>query len=411
MIGRSQASNLSGMLTSIGDTIGEMGEPGKQYVDTFRRTMAPEIDTESSASMKEYALWARRNGYDDEAVRYENMAIERQKTEQMQQFKQANLKDSSIMRNIHGVDTSNFTDEQKAAVQKAYDLAEQRMNQRGADYEGGKGTEGSDMTNVLLAEDAAQLKLARELQAHAITVQKEQDRLAEQAAAGQIMPADSLPEREYQAYLRQMEAAIGDAGKKQVNANWEKRFDAHRKTVESGAEAQAVLDVAETVAHLAYSDKDKTLGFIDGPVSDWMSENEGLVTAAADATQKALAGNPEYIKASEADRKAIAEKVFKDYLKKISPEFRKSDTEARYDAIAQQGQALYEQQFANRAWKQGLEAGGPVYRKAIEDRFRGKEPTTEELMEFNEEWDRAAMNRAKTSPSSPTNKILNAGPY
>ena len=31
MVGRSQASNLSGMLTSIGDTIGEMGGPGNQY--------------------------------------------------------------------------------------------------------------------------------------------------------------------------------------------------------------------------------------------------------------------------------------------------------------------------------------------------------------------------------------------
>ena len=39
MAGRSQASNLSGMLT--GDTIGEMGGPGRQYVDTLRRTAAP----------------------------------------------------------------------------------------------------------------------------------------------------------------------------------------------------------------------------------------------------------------------------------------------------------------------------------------------------------------------------------
>ena len=35
------ASNLSGMLGSIGDTLGKMGDTGNQYVDTFRRSMAP----------------------------------------------------------------------------------------------------------------------------------------------------------------------------------------------------------------------------------------------------------------------------------------------------------------------------------------------------------------------------------
>lgn len=411
MAGRSQASNLGGLLTSIGDTVGQMGGAGHQYVDTFRRTMAPKVDAEDSTSLKEYSLWARRNGYQDEANRYETMAIERQKVEGMQAFKQANLTDSTIMRKIHGIDTSEMTEAQKAALDEAYNLAEQRMNQRGADYEGGKGTEGADMTNTLAAEDAARVKLARDIEAHNITVQQELDRQAEQAAKGQLMPADSLPEKEYANYERAMAAAIGTAGRAAVNEAFKPKFDAHRKTVESGAKAQAVLDVTETVAHLANLDKDKTLGFIDGPVSDWMEENQELVTAAADATKEALAGNPEYIKANEQGRKAIAEKVFKDYLKQISPTFREADAGARYDLIAEQGQALYEQQFANRFWRQGLEAGGPVYRKAIEDRFRGQEPTTEQLMEFNEEWDRQAVNRSKNSPSSPTNKILNSGPY
>lgn len=411
MAGRSQASNLGGLLTSIGDTVGQMGGAGNQYVDTFRRTMAPKVDTENSASLKDYSLWARRNGYQDEASRYESMAIERQKVEGMQAFKQANLNDSTIMRKIHEVDTSEMTEAQTAALDEAYNLAEQRMNQRGADYEGGKGTEGSDMTGFLAAEDAARVKLARDIDAHNITVQKEKDRRAGQAADGQMMPSDWLPEKEYASYERAMETARTDAGRAKVNETFKPLFDAHRKTIESGAKAQAVLDVTETVAHLARLDKDKTLGFIDGPVSDWMEKNQELVTAAADASKEALAGNPEYIKADEQGRKAIAEKVFKDYLKQISPAFKEANTEARYDLMAEQGQALYEQQFANRFWIQGLEAGGSVYRKAIEDRFRGQEPTTEQLMEFNEWWDKRAVNRSKSSTSSPTSKILNSGPY
>ena len=67
---RSQAANLSGMLTSIGDTLGSMGDTGNQYVDTFRRLQAPEADMNDSASLLRYADWARRNGYDDEAKQY-----------------------------------------------------------------------------------------------------------------------------------------------------------------------------------------------------------------------------------------------------------------------------------------------------------------------------------------------------
>lgn len=86
MAGRSQASNLTGMLTSIGDTIGEMGEPGRQYVDTFRRTMAPTPKMDSSVSLNEYSQWARRNGYEDEANRYMVLA-EKQREEEMARAK------------------------------------------------------------------------------------------------------------------------------------------------------------------------------------------------------------------------------------------------------------------------------------------------------------------------------------
>jgi hypothetical protein len=58
------------MLGSIGDTLGKMGDTGNGYVDTFRRTMAPDLNTDDSKSIMNYAEWARRNGYDDEAKQY-----------------------------------------------------------------------------------------------------------------------------------------------------------------------------------------------------------------------------------------------------------------------------------------------------------------------------------------------------
>ena len=88
MAGTSQASNLTGMLGRIAGTVGEMGEPGRQYIDTFRRTMAPTPKMDDSTSLTEYAKWARRNGYDEEADRYMLLAY-RQKEVEKQEAKDA----------------------------------------------------------------------------------------------------------------------------------------------------------------------------------------------------------------------------------------------------------------------------------------------------------------------------------
>ena len=84
MVGRSQSKQLIGLLTSIGDTIGEMGGPGNQYIDTLRRTMAPTPKMDDSTSLTEYAKWARRNGYDEEADRYMALAYKQKEVEKQE---------------------------------------------------------------------------------------------------------------------------------------------------------------------------------------------------------------------------------------------------------------------------------------------------------------------------------------
>jgi hypothetical protein len=69
------------MLTSIGDTIGEMGGPGNQYVDTLRRSMAPKVEMNDSTSLESYANWARRNGYDEEADKYLALSYKQKEVE------------------------------------------------------------------------------------------------------------------------------------------------------------------------------------------------------------------------------------------------------------------------------------------------------------------------------------------
>ena len=82
--GRSQAGHPPGLPGSIGDTIGEMGAPGEQYVDTFRRSMAPTPKMDDSSSLQEYATWARRNGYNEEADKYMALALRQKEVEKVE---------------------------------------------------------------------------------------------------------------------------------------------------------------------------------------------------------------------------------------------------------------------------------------------------------------------------------------
>lgn len=56
------------MLTSIGDTIGQMGEPGRAFTENIRTLSAPQLDMENPQSMKAYAEYLRRNGKEQEAI-------------------------------------------------------------------------------------------------------------------------------------------------------------------------------------------------------------------------------------------------------------------------------------------------------------------------------------------------------
>lgn len=84
----SRARDLTGLLTSIGDTAGKFGDTGQQYVKTLRRSFAPKPDMNDSASLLEYAEWARRNGLEKEAQQYLLLGY-RQKEKETQLAKEA----------------------------------------------------------------------------------------------------------------------------------------------------------------------------------------------------------------------------------------------------------------------------------------------------------------------------------
>jgi len=119
MAGTSQASNLTGMLTSIGDTIGEMGEPGRQYVQTLRDTFAPNLDMDSPDSMQAYGEYLRRNGRHEEAM----AMMQNAQTRKMALRK--NEGQSKIMAAAKNVATMPEGPAKDAAIDKISKLAQQ----------------------------------------------------------------------------------------------------------------------------------------------------------------------------------------------------------------------------------------------------------------------------------------------
>ena len=103
---RSQAANLSGLLSDIGGTLGKMGEPGQQYVDTFRRLQAPDVDMNDADSLLNYANYARRNGYDEEAKQYLALGAAQQKLQQKKSYENSIANDTQKLR---GYNTSLST--------------------------------------------------------------------------------------------------------------------------------------------------------------------------------------------------------------------------------------------------------------------------------------------------------------
>lgn len=88
MAGRNQSVNLQGMLGDIANTVGSLAEPYDFVSDTIRNVARPSVAMDDSASLTKYAAWARRNGLDEEAARYEALAY-RQKEVERELAKQA----------------------------------------------------------------------------------------------------------------------------------------------------------------------------------------------------------------------------------------------------------------------------------------------------------------------------------
>lgn len=137
MAGSDQSANLSGMLSQMNNTIGQMGEQnGKLLGGVIANMNMPEVDPSNPQSMYKYAEWARANGKPQEAMMMQQQAHAAEKEMRAKAMQQAK---AGMVGKYHSAVKAG------EGEQKAYD----DLVQFGANA-------GEDMTRVIDQIDASE---------------------------------------------------------------------------------------------------------------------------------------------------------------------------------------------------------------------------------------------------------------
>lgn len=196
----SQAANLTGLLSGIGNTIGSMGGPGNAMIDNVRTLNAPNIDPNDPASMRAYAEWAMRNGDRQTAQQYQLAAG---KLEQEQGARKAATDSAGFQRSLNKLEEARAQalqnaggDKQaEAQINSQYDTAANavsgKMNQMSSQY--GLDTSGTQMLENAQGRRAVTEQLVSEIKSEKNSGRRAQlQRLLTGVESGMVSPQDAI---------------------------------------------------------------------------------------------------------------------------------------------------------------------------------------------------------------------------
>jgi hypothetical protein len=258
MAGRSQASNLTGMLSGIGDTIGQMGEPGRQYVDTFRRSMAPKPDMSSASSLEEYAQWARRNGYDEEADKYMALSY-KQKEVEKQEAKDKALGNAMVEAGQAGalgerLGSEGFTDGVDQQVAKLNGMLEKHKDNPAVveQIQNQINALSSRRDAYKVAADDENARRVVELDKHISNLNKDDPNYSRNKAALDKVRADILARGDAETAYQTKKLDLMELENKQNTAMWQKQSSAIIQEIRAaGTDATKLEAVSEKHSQFA----------------------------------------------------------------------------------------------------------------------------------------------------------------
>ena len=421
---RSQAANLTGLLSGIADTAGKMGDTGNGYVDTFRRTMAPDVDMNDASSLLGYSDWARRNGYDDEAKQYLALGYKRKAVEGEKSYKSGVAQGTQKLR---GFDSSIAALEEAAAggdpnaqtalskVVGARALHIDGMNKAGSDSDFGTGNEGGEAEKLILTEATASEKAMLERQNLLADVQLKALEVQENIAKGNPIPVDAIPPASREVYQRELKKAQNSdspvSAVAQLNATFRPASQDYLKSLSNGdpATKQALWTSVTTIR--------KEYGGKDSEVAEWINNpaNAQIISSAIEQAEAQLLRDPKYRGADKKEQASMAEEALIKILKGQQSDFNEILDEYRDDLLGDSAGDTQVSKIKTRdralGYKPGFEQGGEQYKTFL---AKAKASLGNEFnqTEFDESWDERYWSPdGEMTPTSPTLKAMNMGPY
>ena len=425
---RSQAANLSGLLSDIGGTLGKMGEPGQQYVDTFRRQMAPDVDMNNSDSLLNYAEYARRNGYDDEAKQYMALGYQRKAVEQEKLYKTQVASGTEKLRGFNesvgtlesalsqakaadptGIEAANT----ELALNRVKDARRQHvisMNENGKASDFGVGNEGGTASRALVAETVAAEKAALQRDKTILELSKMRTELEDTLSNRLPIDLSMIPPNMRADYEARVAKAKNGVNPSIEIGNLNKLYGpASAKYLESLAKGDEAtkLHLRKSVVNIRKVHGDD--------IGDWINENVSAVESALAEAESQLLGTQEYLRADSAKRQQLAEEALFTILRGQEQDFDEIVDEYRDDLLEDSAKDTQTSKIETRdrtlGYKPGFEQGGEQY-KTFLAKAKASLGNGFSQAEFDESWDKKYWSpNGEMTPTSPTLKAMTMGPY
>jgi len=395
--GTSQASNLTGLLTSMGNTIGQMGGAGEAYIDSFKRQMAPDVDMNDSASLFSYAQWARRNGYEDEARQYLALGYQREAAEEEKEY---NTYVASNTEKLRGFNTSIANLEKAVAdgdpnAQRALDRVKSArdqhigaMNEYGNNSDYGDGSEGGKAERALIKETIAANDATLKKQKLILEIGNMQAELEDFIAEGEPIDLSLIPpnlREKYQAQLKQAEQ--DPRGSKTAIRRINEVFREPSKDYIAG------LAKGDQGTKVLLAEAQKSLRDLDSDLADFFSDtdNTEVLKMVRQAAEDELLSNPNYRLMSKPEQKVEARAVFTRLLRAESEEFDREYKNAYRTAQGGKNSADQTAEDIERRYDAGMEPGGDQYKAALANAQKAKGESFDRQA-FDAAWDRKFYN-------------------
>ncbi len=399
--GRSQAGNLSGLLGSIGDTIGEMGAPGEQYVDTFRRSMAPESDMNDADSLLNYADWAKRNGYEDEAKTYLALGYKQKAKQDEKAYKSTVAEGTQKLRGFNEsianlqVAAKEGDPAAEIALEKVMDARRQHifgMNDYGKGNDYGIGDEGTKSSMALQAEVIAADKAALQRRELLANIQTAEMDLSDAVAKGIPIKLSSLPPNMRDMYEQEVRRAQEGPRPGPAMREVNERF---RPVSSNYLQKRAEGDPA--TKQLLWSAVKNVRQDVDSDVAEWMTDpdSQEAINRAVETAEAQLLSDNDYLLASPEKQAVMAQdaivKVLRGQRADLDELYSEAEKEGAREIKSQEARAKRVTEDRNMKYDAGMEPGGDEYKRARANAEKAKGENFDPEA-FDASWDRRFFN-------------------